>query len=197
MGQLKDVSSIKLSDFIDEKFLEEIDDVDEVVHETRAKQPLQHLLESLLGSSTTELLHAPNVNKRAKTEDGSVHPTALLCSPLLSFIIHLTENIVHLDWRKRQAAASQLRALICYACTEASKNSVKLADLEYYSISTKDNGFMTIAGTNAISFSALIKNMLPRLLLFIIKDNFSDFEGLKVLAPAREEGIQLLAEIQY
>jgi hypothetical protein len=37
MGQLKDVSSIKLSDFIDEKFLEEIDDVGEVVHETRSK----------------------------------------------------------------------------------------------------------------------------------------------------------------
>jgi|LakMenEpi03Aug12_release.lakeMendotaPanAssembly.Ray.scaffolds.fasta_scaffold989368_2 hypothetical protein len=29
MGQLKDVSSIKLSDFIDEKFLEELDDADE------------------------------------------------------------------------------------------------------------------------------------------------------------------------
>lgn len=40
MGQLKDVSSIKLSDFIDEKFLEELDDVDEIVHDGRQKQPL-------------------------------------------------------------------------------------------------------------------------------------------------------------
>lgn len=40
MGQLKDISSIKLSDFIDEKFLEELDDVDEVVYDGRLKQPL-------------------------------------------------------------------------------------------------------------------------------------------------------------
>lgn len=31
----------------------------------------------------------------------------------------------------------------------------------------------------------------------MLKDNFSDFEGLKVLAPAREEALKLLAEIQY
>jgi hypothetical protein len=37
--------------------------------------------------------------------------------------------------------------------------------------------------------------MLPRLLIFLLKDNFSDFEGLKVQAPAREEGILLLAEM--
>jgi hypothetical protein len=40
MGQLKDVSSIKLSDFIDERFLEGIDDVDEVMRETKVKEPL-------------------------------------------------------------------------------------------------------------------------------------------------------------
>lgn len=37
MGQLKDVSSIKLSDFIDDKFLEGLDDIDEVMHESRTK----------------------------------------------------------------------------------------------------------------------------------------------------------------
>jgi hypothetical protein len=29
-----------------------------------------------------------------------------------------------------------------------------------------------------------------------LKDNFSDFAGLKVVAPAREEAMKLLAEIQ-
>ena len=42
----------------------------------------------------------------------------------------------------------------------------------------------------------LIRNIIPRLLLFILKDNFSDFAGLKVVAPARDEAMKLLAEIQ-
>ena len=40
------------------------------------------------------------------------------------------------------------------------------------------------------------RNVIPRLLLFILKDNFSDFAGLKVQTPAREEAMKLLAEIQ-
>ena len=43
----------------------------------------------------------------------------------------------------------------------------------------------------------LMKNLLPSLLIFMLKDNFSDFENLKVLAPAREEALKLLAELQY
>jgi hypothetical protein len=43
--------------------------------------------------------------------------------------------------------------------------------------------------------ASLIKNLLPNLVIFMLKDNFSDFEGLKVLAPAREEAMKLLAEI--
>lgn len=37
--------------------------------------------------------------------------------------------------------------------------------------------------------------LLPRLLLCMLKDNVSDFEGLKVLAPVREEGLRLLSAI--
>lgn len=41
MGQLKDVSSIKLSDFIDEKFLEELDDADQSMqNDVKEKQLL-------------------------------------------------------------------------------------------------------------------------------------------------------------
>jgi hypothetical protein len=54
-----------------------------------------------------------------------------------------------------------------------------------------------VQSTHTLPFASLIKNLLPRLLIFILKDNFSDFEGLKVLAPAREEAILLLADIQY
>lgn len=181
MGQLKDVSSIKLSDFIDEKFLEQLDDVDEVVHDASTKQPLSGLIDSLLQSSTTGFLNAPNASKRAKTDSGlAMQSTALLCSPLLALMIHLTEQLVNLDWRKRQAAASQLRALISQTCEDAAKRSARCPDLEYYTVATKDNGYMAVADTHTISFASVIKNMLPRLLLFLIKDNFSDFEGLKV-----------------
>lgn len=37
--------------------------------------------------------------------------------------------------------------------------------------------------------------ILPRLLICMLKDNFSDFEGLKVLAPVREEALKLLSTI--
>ena len=47
-----------------------------------------------------------------------------------------------------------------------------------------------------VQLTDLIRNVLPRLLLFLLKDNFSDFAGLKVQAPAREEAMKLLAEIQ-
>lgn len=46
MGQLKDVSSIKLSDFIDDKFLEGLDDVDETAKgDSSSKQPVQMLID--------------------------------------------------------------------------------------------------------------------------------------------------------
>ena len=43
---------------------------------------------------------------------------------------------------------------------------------------------------------ALLKNIIPRILIFMLKDIFSDFEGLKVLVLAREEGIKLISELQ-
>ena len=72
MGQLKDVSSIKLSDFIDERFLEELDDIDEVMHETKFKQPVASLISDLLSKSPFELLSMPSVSKRIKMEKGYI-----------------------------------------------------------------------------------------------------------------------------
>jgi hypothetical protein len=48
-----------------------------------------------------------------------------------------------------------------------------------------------------VSLLQLIRNVVPRLVLFMLKDNFSDFASHKVMAPARDEGLHLLAEIQY
>lgn len=41
----------------------------------------------------------------------------------------------------------------------------------------------------------MAKILLPRLLICMLKDNFSDFEGLKVLAPVREEALRLLSTV--
>ena len=38
--------------------------------------------------------------------------------------------------------------------------------------------------------------VLPRLLICLLKDNFSDFEGLKVMVPVREECFRLLSVLQ-
>ena len=37
--------------------------------------------------------------------------------------------------------------------------------------------------------------MLPRVLICLLKDNFSDFSGLKVMSPVREECLKLLSEL--
>ena len=75
----------------------------------------------------------------------------------------------------------------------ASTKGSAIKDLEYFVISMRDNGYLTVTSTLQISMASLIKNMLPSLVIFMLKDNFSDFEGLKVLAPAREEAMKLLA----
>ena len=68
--------------------------------------------------------------------------------------------------------------------------------LEYFMVqkSSEDNQ-LKVAESRFVPLSDLTRNILPRLLLFILKDNFSDFAGLKVLVPAREEAMKLLAEI--
>ena len=55
---------------------------------------------------------------------------------------------------------------------------------------------MTLGEKSSVNLDDLVRNIIPRLLLFILKDNFSDFAGLKVMTPAREEAMKLLAEIQ-
>lgn len=54
---------------------------------------------------------------------------------------------------------------------------------------------MHVSGSQSVALVDLVRNIIPRLLLFLLKDNFSDFAGLKVQAPAREEAVKLLAEI--
>ena len=68
--------------------------------------------------------------------------------------------------------------------------------LEYWCVqrSSEDNQ-LRVCDSQFVPVTEVVRNIIPRLLLFILKDNFSDFAGLKVQAPAREEAMKLLAEI--
>lgn len=78
-----------------------------------------------------------------RTEAGSSQHAAVLCSPLLAFVIELTNRMMSLEWRKRQAAASQLRAVINYVAQEGGKKG-GVPDLEYFVVAIKDNGFLSV-----------------------------------------------------
>ena len=58
-----------------------------------------------------------------------------------------------------------------------------------------EQGLLQICETKSVKTDDLVRNIIPRLVLFLLKDNFSDFAGLKVQTPAREEAVKLLAEI--
>ena len=102
MGHLQNIKSIKLSDFIDESFLAELEgdlEKDEAV-EKNERKPLSELMKALCDGSTTRLpmtKSSQNVqtlaSKRRKVSgDGAdVQTTHLILSPLLAVILKETE----------------------------------------------------------------------------------------------------------
>ena len=73
----------------------------------------------------------------------------------------------------------------------------KVEHLEYWLVSkSSEDVQLRITESGTISMVDVTRNVIPRLLVFLLKDNFSDFAGLKVQTPAREEAMRLLAEIQ-
>ena len=61
MGNMSSANSLKLSDFIDEKFLENIDDIEELESNKMAeKKPLGAFIIRLLKSSELPLLEIPS-----------------------------------------------------------------------------------------------------------------------------------------
>ena len=68
-------------------------------------------------------------------------------------------------------------------------------DFAYSVVSTIKKQKFTLQDGFKISKQKMAGVILPRLLICMLKDNFSDFEGLKVLAPVREEALKLLSTI--
>ena len=107
-------------------------------------------------------------------------------------ILSETEQLVSQEWRRRQMAACQLRVAL------DTLHQLKVSSLDFYTVQRRsEDGQLQVGQKEQMQVSHLARNILPRLLVFILKDNFSDFEGLKVQVPAREEAMKLLAELQY
>jgi hypothetical protein len=55
---------------------------------------------------------------------------------------------------------------------------------------------MIVSQSEFISMSQLSRSILTRVTILLLKDEFSDFEELKMLSPVREEAIQLFVCLQ-
>jgi hypothetical protein len=116
MGQLQNISSIKLSDLIDKQFLEDVDrEVDLKPAKNDAKIPISDLMKQL--ESKADPLFAPILMKRQKTDNPNLTPKAIIMSPMLALALVQAEQLLSADWRKRQAAACQLRCIFEHAET--------------------------------------------------------------------------------
>jgi hypothetical protein len=94
------------------------------------------------------------------------------------------ELLLSPEWRKRHSAACQLRHIF------------ETADNFDYSVVSIENGTSLKLQENfTLSKQKLAQNLISRLLIVMLKDNFSDFEGLKVLPPVRDECVKLLSTI--
>lgn len=122
------MKSVKLSDFIDEAFLEDlVHDVDDdtMARNLSDKKPLSALMKEAkeLSSITLPTMQAEaetpvasgpgSVTKRRKTSVmGDVQETHVVMSPLLALILNQTEYLMNADWRRRSVAACNLRGIL-------------------------------------------------------------------------------------
>ena len=121
MGGYQNLKSVKLSDFIDERFLEDlVRDIEEDVGATKSdKKPLSQLMEEtaekssiMLPTLQSESTAGAQANKRKKTSSmGDLQLTHLIMTPFLALILNQTEYLLNPDWRRRQIAACNLRGI--------------------------------------------------------------------------------------
>jgi hypothetical protein len=57
------------------------------------------------------------------------------------------------------------------------------------------DGAYNILETINVSVKELAKALLPYLIILIMKDNFNDFEELKVITPVRDEALSLMVSL--
>ena len=104
-------SHLKLSDFIDENFFEDIDSSSPQIDPTvsnleKDKLPVNDLILSLIKKQDVveHLIEVPNNKKRVKTgsqgsSSGSEVNKYLVFSPILGLLLHLTHNLTSKCWK--------------------------------------------------------------------------------------------------
>ena len=100
---------LKLSDMIDEKFLNEVDRTENVAVNPQAKKVAIDTLITKL-EANCEPLFRSHALKRQKS-DSSAQPKLVIMSPILALTIYQVERLLSLDWKKRQVAACQLKKI--------------------------------------------------------------------------------------
>lgn len=178
---------LKLSDFMDESFFEDIDNTTRSTdtYKETDKMPLSQLIQQFIEESEHSLID--NLNKRLKTSkaNGVIKPRMMLMSPLMALAVHATHTLLSTDWKQRQSSAVILNNI--FKCNNLSLEYCYLQqDAQLYTVSTRTK----------FDNSKVMQNIFPRLIILIMKDHFSDFEELKVLTPVREEAIKAVVTFQ-
>ena len=107
----------------------------------------------------------------------------IVMTPQLAVVMRALcqDALVDNEWKVRQAAANQLRIALS-----------NIAVLEYYRVGLDPDGAFKVIDTQRISVREIARAFLPQLLIVMVKDNFNDFEELKVITPVRDEALSLL-----
>ena len=106
MGGYSNLKTVKLSDFIDEAFLEDLvlDVGDDGAAQKSDKMPLSQLMKESADRSSITLPSLSSeadsgtssvANKRRKTGAGDLQVTHLIMSPLLALILNQTEYLLN------------------------------------------------------------------------------------------------------
>jgi len=63
--------------------------------------------------------------------------------------------------------------------------------LEYAFIS-KSNENISISKYGSVSFESICSNILPRVIILMLKDQFKDYEDINMVTPVRNQGMNLI-----
>jgi hypothetical protein len=110
---------------------------------------------------------------------------------MLSLLLNFTSGLNSEAWEVRQAAACGLSQML-----EEFSHKPKLPTSLPYTIvevladvQPSADGLQTpkyrIKETKEVPLSSLIQNMLPRVIVMMLKDQFSDYEDLNIRTPVR------------
>lgn len=124
MGGYANMKAVKLSDFIDEKFLNDlVQDIgaDSNTYSKSDKLPLSDIMVNSAEKSSIllpqmkpmdEVYAQSNKRRKVVAGTGDIQTTHLVMTPILALILNQTEYLLNQDWRRRQVAACNLRCIL-------------------------------------------------------------------------------------